>query len=685
MKRTKLPAVGVSWIGRWTGHPSRRWAALVSAGVLWFGAGLGLPEAGVLTAATAQTPGHLLNISTRARIGAGEDVVVCGFVITGETSRKVLVRVLGPSLRQFGVGDAVADPMIQVIPGGDSVPIAANDNWRDGDAAAVTATGLAPYDPLDCALILDLAPGSYTALISGRNGGTGIALAEVYDLDEPAVGATVPAKNSATVSATTASVMFTFNRPMAPEVDLDPGSVWGASNYAWSADRRQVIVKRISAATALPALARISLTLNPPGGSRRMRDAEGNALPPYTLSFSIGVPTGAPYVVSTVPEAGARVSSTLAEMVFNFSEPMAGGAGGTSSGWWPYTSQWSADMKTLRVIRTGSDPLSAGATVFFRLPTSVYRSAAGVPIPAEFELSFTVDLNLQRVEADPARGFQWPYYLVIPPLVTAPATLLVEPNNTGAVDDNPAFHELAAESLIRNRASFATTLGCPLLVPAFPRPRNPPAPEPGGIYTHSLDRFTLQMNGTPIERLDRQLLAMVDDARLRLAAAGVTVSSRFFMTGFSASGMFSSRFALLHPDRLKAAASGSPGGWPIAPVATWQGTNLPYPCGISDLANLVGEAPNVAAFAQLPLFIYVGSVDTNDAYDVRGMPAATGAAIKVLLNSPADPYIANRWPTAAAIYRSVGSVAVFKVYPGVGHSYSTEINHDLVTFFASHR
>lgn len=685
MKRTKWSAVGVSRIGQRTVQRGRRWAALVGAGALWLGAGLGLPEAGVLAGATAQTPGHLLNISTRARIGVGDDVVVCGFVITGETSRKVLVRVLGPSLRQFGVGDAVADPSMQVIPGGGSVPIAANDNWRDGDAAAVTATGLAPYDPLDCALILDLAPGSYTALISGRNGGTGIALAEVYDLDEPAVGATVPAKNATTVSATTASVLFTFNRPMAPEVDLDPGSVWGASNYAWSADRRQVTVKRISAATALPALARVSITLNPTGGNRRMRDIEGNVLPSYTLSFTVGGQSNAPYVVSTVPEVGGKVSPNATELVFTFSEPMVRSSGGTSGGWWPYRTEWSDDNKTMRVIRTGGEPLAPGTSIFYRIGPPFYRSAAGVAMAGEFDLAFTVDINLQRVEADPARGFQWAYYLVIPPTITAPATLLVEPNNTGTVDDNPARHELAAEALVRNRSPLATSLGCPLLIPAFPRPANPPAPEPGGIYTQALDRFCLQMTGSPIERLDRQLIAMVDDARQRLAAAGINVATRFFMTGFSASGAFTSRFAMLHPDRLKAGACGSPGGWPIAPVATWQGTSLPYPCGISDLATLVGEAPNVAAFAQLPMFIYVGSIDTNDAYDIRGMPAATGAAIKVLLNSPADPYIANRWPTAAAIYRSVGSVAVFKVYPGVGHSYSTEINNDLVTFFASHR
>ncbi len=680
MKPAWSSAAGVRHFGR---HFSP--VALVRASALFLATGIGLPDVGGQSAAPVQSPGHLLNISTRARIGSGDDVVVCGFVITGGSSRQVLVRVLGPSLRQFGVADAVADPTMQVIPAGGSDPLAANDNWRDGDAAAILATGLAPYDPLDCALILDLPPGAYTALISGRNGGTGIALAEVYDLDQPAVSATVPAMNAAAVSATTTTALFTFDRVMAPEVDIDPGPVWGATAYRWSADRRQLTLTRINAATALPALARIDLTLNPPDTTRRMRDTAGNALPPFTLRFGIGGAAGAPYVVSTIPETGAVVRANLNELVFNFSEPMAGGSGGTSSGWWPYESQWSADRKTLRVSRSGSEPLAAGATIFFRLPASVYRSAAGVPLPADYELAFTVDLNLQRMEAEPAKGFSWPYYLVIPPAVTAPPTLLVEPNNTGAVDDNPALHELAAESLIRGKATFATLLGCPLLVPAFPRPRIPAAPEAGGIYTHSLDRFTLQMNGSPIERLDRQLLAMIEDARTRLATAGIVVASRFFMTGFSASGMFTSRFALLHPDRIKAAACGSPGGWPIAPVANWRGTELPYPCGISDVAALVGAAPEVAAFARLPLYLYVGAMDTNDALDLRALSPAQASGIRTLLNYPGDPTIANRWPTAEAIYRSVGSAAVFKIYPGVAHHTTPAINTDLLTFFAAHR
>jgi hypothetical protein len=417
-----------------------------------------------------------------------------------------------------------------------------------------------------------------------------------------------------------------------------------------------------------------------------MRDTDGNTLPTYTLEFTTGSATaGVPYVVSTIPEVGATVAPDLRELVFVFSEPMAFVSGGSSMGWWPYTIQWSADMRTLTVTRTGTDPLPGGTTLMFGVMPPHYRSAAGVPMAAEFDLTFTVGVELQRIEADPARGFSWPYFLFVPPMVSAPATLLVEPNNTGTWGDNPALHEEAADTLARRQSGFATRLGCPLLVPAFPRPQNPQAPEPGGIYTHALDRFCLQMTGCPITRLDLQLLAMVDDARTRLAARGINCDARFFMTGFSASGAFTSRFAMLHPDRLKAAACGSPGGWPIAPVASWNGTTLRYPCGIADAATLTGSTPSVAAFADLPQFIYVGSVDTNDAFDVRGMTANEQAAIRTLLNSPQDPYIANRWPLAEAIYESVGAIAIFRVYDGIGHGYSTEMLNDLQAFFAANR
>jgi len=660
---------------------ARGWPSLAAI-VAWGISGLGAPIAEAIEMAT---PGHVLNISTRGRIGTGDEVLIAGFVIVGESPRRVLVRVLGPSLAQFGVNDAIADPEFDVIPPNSSTVLARNDNWGDGDPDAVRATGFPPFDPHDCALVLDLGPGLYTAVVRGVGGCTGVGLVEVFDLDHPRVSATSPAKYVEGVSATSASVVVTFDRPMAPEVDMEPCVAWGASNYAWSADRRRLTISRISAASRLAAASRMTITLNPTAGTHRMRDMEGNLLPTYTVLFTTGVESGAPYVVSTVPETGGTVRPDLQDIVFTFSEPMYRSSGGTSMGWWPYVCTWSTDARTMHVTRTGTEPLPPGQTIMFRIDPPNYRSAAGVSLAGSSEVRVSVGLDQQRIEADPAHGFHWPYYLVLPPSVSAPATLLVEPNNTGTWGDNPAVHETAAEALARNRAGFAATLGCPLLVPAFPRPQNPPAPESGGIYTHALDRFCLQMTGCPIERLDLQLLAMVEDARTRLAAQGVDCDPKFFMAGFSASGAFTSRFSLLHPDSLKAAACGSPGGWPIAPVASWNGTALPYPCGISDVTSLVGTAPDVPVFAALPLFIYVGSVDTNDAYDLRGMASAERTAIMALLNAPQDPYIANRWPTAQAIYQSVGSVATFRVYPGVGHSYSTEIINDLTAFFAAHR
>ena len=86
-----------------------------------------------------------------------------------------------------------------------------------------------------------------------------------------------------------------------------------------------------------------------------------------------------------------------------------------------------------------------------------------------------------------------------------------------------------------------------------------------------------------LARLDLQLLAMVDDARASLGAEDVQTDERFLLQGYSASGMFANRFTALHPDRVMAVASGSPGGWPIAPAAEHQGERLPYPAGVADV------------------------------------------------------------------------------------------------------
>ncbi|MBS0657417.1 MAG: peptidylprolyl isomerase [Verrucomicrobia bacterium] len=127
--------------------------------------------------APAQT--NLANISTRARVGTGENVLIGGFVVR-DNAKQVLVRALGPSLTAFGVQGALANPQIELRSGGSVV--ATNDDWRATQQAAIQASGFAPANDLDAALIATLPPGSYTPIVSGVGGAAGVAIVEVYEL-----------------------------------------------------------------------------------------------------------------------------------------------------------------------------------------------------------------------------------------------------------------------------------------------------------------------------------------------------------------------------------------------------------------------------------------------------------------------------------------------------------------------
>jgi pectin methylesterase-like acyl-CoA thioesterase len=128
---------------------------------------------------------QLLNISTRLSLGSGHSVGIGGFIVTGTEPKQVIVRAIGPSLGASGLANALADPMLEIHGGAANDLVAMNDNWRDdpGSAAELVAAGMAPGDDLESAAVVTLAPGQYTAVITGQNGATGTALVEVYDGD----------------------------------------------------------------------------------------------------------------------------------------------------------------------------------------------------------------------------------------------------------------------------------------------------------------------------------------------------------------------------------------------------------------------------------------------------------------------------------------------------------------------
>ncbi len=128
-----------------------------------------------------------LNISTRMRVLTGEQVLIAGFIITGTEPKKVILRGIGPSLG--GVGATVSDPTLELHQG--STTISTNDNWKvkpDGTSqqAEIEATTIPPTNDLESALIATLAPGNYTAILAGKNNGTGVGLVELYDLSQGA-------------------------------------------------------------------------------------------------------------------------------------------------------------------------------------------------------------------------------------------------------------------------------------------------------------------------------------------------------------------------------------------------------------------------------------------------------------------------------------------------------------------
>jgi hypothetical protein len=131
----------------------------------------------------ALAPTGVVNISTRLSIGTGENVLIGGFIITGNAPKKVIVRAIGPSLKTGDVplAGAIQDPVLQLRDAGGAL-LGGNDNWRSSQEQEIIDTSVAPLDNRESALIAILQPGRYTAISGGKNGTTGIGLVEVFDL-----------------------------------------------------------------------------------------------------------------------------------------------------------------------------------------------------------------------------------------------------------------------------------------------------------------------------------------------------------------------------------------------------------------------------------------------------------------------------------------------------------------------
>lgn len=277
-------------------------------------------------------------------------------------------------------------------------------------------------------------------------------------------------------------------------------------------------------------------------------------------------------------------------------------------------------------------------------------------------------IGVQFVEADSTAGFNYPYFLYTPSVDDdREVSLLVEPNNTGTSADDFAQHRQAAEDLIERGAprQIADALRVPLVVPVFPRPESDPVD--WRYYTHQLDQDTIELDSGPLERIDLQLLAMVDHAiNEQLVDTAYTFREDVMLNGFSASGNFADRFTMLHPDRVLSVTAGGLNGMPLLPLTEAEGHTLPYHVGIADIESITGEAVDRAAVSETNQFLYMGAEDENDTlpYD----DAWTSDSLRTIAEDVyGEDMINDRFPTSQSAYQEAGVTAQFRTYEGLGH------------------
>ena len=302
-----------------------------------------------LTSLNAQTAtadaARLVNIATRAQIGGAAGTPIAGFVIGGTGSKTMLVRGVGPGLTAFGLSGTLADPRLSLVSG--NATVASNDNWLSADAPAMSAAGAFGLSAgsKDAALVTSLAPGSYSAPLTATDGGSGVALLEIYDTSASSTASLINASTRAFVGTGDAVIipgfvvrgtgtlrllvravgptLTSFGVPAVladPTITLYQGATVIASNDNWSSAANAAEIAAAASAVGAFALptgskdAALVATL-PAGSYTAVVSGVGNTTGTALVELYAGVPAfsgptlSGPSVAITSPSNGASTAS----------------------------------------------------------------------------------------------------------------------------------------------------------------------------------------------------------------------------------------------------------------------------------------------------------------------------------------------------------------------------------------
>jgi hypothetical protein len=232
-------------------------------------------------------PSHLANISTRMKVGAGQNVLIGGFIIQGSQPKTLILRAIGPSLISSGVPNVLADPVLELRDSA-GILVASNDDWQDSQGSQIQQSGIAPTNALESAILKTLEPGSYTAVVSGYDGGQGNGLIEAYEMD---------ANSTRMVNISTRGRVGTADEPMIGGLIVQGGVT------------KKVIIRALGPSLAGGSSPIVGILADP---ILELRDGSGNLL---AVNDDWGSSTQVTDILATtIPPVNARESAVVANL-----------------------------------------------------------------------------------------------------------------------------------------------------------------------------------------------------------------------------------------------------------------------------------------------------------------------------------------------------------------------------------
>jgi pimeloyl-ACP methyl ester carboxylesterase len=282
------------------------------------------------------------------------------------------------------------------------------------------------------------------------------------------------------------------------------------------------------------------------------------------------------------------------------------------------------------------------------------------------------------------RKYSYYHYIPESALMRDPVRVLLYAHGSGEIDTYPEMEEFIRNQEIYRILPDCIKYGYALVVMVTPRNFSHVWPD-YTMNTQNMVRWVMFDNDFDkpgyefYKRPDIEFVKVIDEFMSILCRNGYRAYDRVFMTGFSAGGVQSQRFPILHPDKIAATAIGGAPGF-LYPVDTWNDTPLNYHVGINDIGQISGNTYSPADFMKIPHFVFVGGNDTNDALYHPDMYDDNQSDI---ITTYFGTNLQERAQMFSDYLSSIGMPSTVKIYPGIGHVYTQEMLTDTFTFFDS--